>query len=132
MCVSAVSLMNDELVFSLGFSVKGYTSPLRCALCGNSRNRANGEKERQMSFPLTGYPVLSRAAWPILTSSPLLTSDPTAVWAHISDVSLIAQISQCPFKLRFAPPRFNPFLTGVACSLLPLSCSSVRLQCFVT
>lgn len=62
-------------MFSLVFSVKGYTTPLRSALSENLRDRMR-ERERDRWVFLAGYPVLSRAAGPTLTSSPLLTHDP--------------------------------------------------------
>lgn len=69
-----VKLFSQEPLFSLEFSVKGYTSSLPCALCGNLRDGTREGKRDRWIF-LAGYPVLSRAAGPTLTSSTLLTPD---------------------------------------------------------
>lgn len=69
-------LLTLKLLFSLLLPVKGYTSRLLCARCGNLRQRT--QKWDRWVF-LTGYPVLSRAAGPTPTSSPLLTPDPLIV-----------------------------------------------------
>lgn len=85
LCYLSLSSMIDEseaavlrtCVFS-AVSVKGYTSALCSACCGNFRNRTRARDGDRWVF-LAGYPVLSRAAGPTLTSSPLLTSDPLIV-----------------------------------------------------
>lgn len=98
---------------SLVFSVKGYTSPLHC---GNSRHGPEREGQRDRWVSLAGYPVLSTAAGPTLTSSPLLTPRPAHSLGSTSPTF---------------PNRPNPFVFSQPCFLSFLglqSHSQVSLQ----